>query len=175
MTDGDGTRADKPGRWRPLRTVLLGERGFTVPEKAGPSSPLAQRLELELAALDVDDDQVPPVVERPRTRGDCAGGERPCPWISCRHHIAIDVLDTGSLRITSDLDLEAMRSTCSLDIADAGEHTLEEVGMLLNLTRERVRQIESRGQRNAETALRRVHIRKDAIAFFTNRNRTQEL
>lgn len=33
--------------------------------------------------------------------------------------------------------------TCSLDVADSGENTLEDVGACLNVTRERVRQIES--------------------------------
>jgi hypothetical protein len=32
--------------------------------------------------------------------------------------------------------------TCTLDVADRGEHTLEEIGQLLGVTRERVRQIE---------------------------------
>jgi hypothetical protein len=35
-----------------------------------------------------------------------------------------------------------MRETCSLDVAAAGAHTLEQVGDLLNITRERVSQIE---------------------------------
>jgi hypothetical protein len=152
----------------------LGERGFTVPQHATPGSALASRLYEAMSVLEADDDLVELVeVERPRTRGDCAGGVRPCPFVGCRHHLAVDVLDTGSLRINGDLDLEAMRSTCSLDVADQGEHTLLEVGELLNLTRERVRQIESRGQRNAQTLLRRLHIREDAIAVFTHRE--QEL
>jgi hypothetical protein len=162
----DDTRAD----------MGLGDRGFTVPQHATPGSALASRLYAAMSVLDVeaDDDQVELAdVDRPRTRGDCAEGERPCPFVGCRYHLAVDVLDTGSLRITGDLDLEAMRSTCSLDVADQGEHTLLEVGELLNLTRERVRQIEERGRRNAEVLLRRVHVRRDAIPFLTNR--TQEL
>ena len=35
--------------------------------------------------------------------------------------------------------------TCSLDVADRGGITLEEVGEILNLTRERIRQVEVRG------------------------------
>lgn len=35
-----------------------------------------------------------------------------------------------------------MRHSCALDVADAGGSTLEEVGGILNLTRERIRQIE---------------------------------
>ncbi len=37
--------------------------------------------------------------------------------------------------------LETMKYTCALDVADAGEHTLEEVGELYGITRERIRQI----------------------------------
>ena len=35
--------------------------------------------------------------------------------------------------------------TCALDIADRGGITLEEVGEIMNLTRERIRQVEVRG------------------------------
>lgn len=27
---------------------------------------------------------------RPRTRGECVDGPRPCPWVDCRHHLASD-------------------------------------------------------------------------------------
>ncbi|HEX8907607.1 MAG TPA: sigma factor-like helix-turn-helix DNA-binding protein, partial [Anaeromyxobacteraceae bacterium] len=35
--------------------------------------------------------------------------------------------------------------TCALDVADRGGITLEEVGTIMNLTRERIRQVETRG------------------------------
>jgi DNA-directed RNA polymerase sigma subunit (sigma70/sigma32) len=35
--------------------------------------------------------------------------------------------------------------SCALDIADRGGITLEEVGEIMNLTRERIRQLETRG------------------------------
>ena len=38
-----------------------------------------------------------------------------------------------------------MKETCSLDVADRGGLTLEEVGEILNLTREAIRLIEVRG------------------------------
>jgi DNA-directed RNA polymerase sigma subunit (sigma70/sigma32) len=42
--------------------------------------------------------------------------------------------------------------TCALDIAEDGPHTLEEIGDLINVSRERVRQI-------IEMALRRIYVR----------------
>lgn len=81
---------------------------------------------------------------RPRTRADCVGGQRPCPWAGCRHHLALDVTDAGSLKVYRD-DLEAMPDTCSLDVADRSEGvTLETVAQILGLTREAVRLIERR-------------------------------
>lgn len=35
--------------------------------------------------------------ERPRTRGDCEGGIRPCPYVSCKHNLFIDVVDEGGI------------------------------------------------------------------------------
>ncbi len=84
--------------------------------------------------------------DRPRTRGDCVEGPRPCPWISCRHHLAVDVsARTGSIKVNfPDIEPEELAESCSLDLADTGPTTLQEVGAAMNLTRERVRQIEIR-------------------------------
>jgi hypothetical protein len=85
-------------------------------------------------------------VERPRTRGDCAGGERPCLWVSCKHHLYLDVNpETGSVKLNfPDVEPEDMVASCALDVAERGGVTLEEVGEIMNLTRERIRQIEVR-------------------------------
>ena len=45
-----------------------------------------------------------------------------------------------------DLDVWELEDTCALDVADRGGITLEEVGEILNLTRERIRQVEVRGR-----------------------------
>lgn len=84
---------------------------------------------------------------RPTTREDCRTAERPCPYISCKYHLYLDVNpETGSIKINfPDLDVWEMSETCALDVADRGGITLEEVGELLNLTRERIRQVEVHG------------------------------
>lgn len=85
--------------------------------------------------------------DRPKTRGDCRDDQRPCPWVSCKHHLYLDVNpETGSIKINfPDLEPWELKHTCSLDVAERGGITLEEVGEIANLTRERVRQIEVRG------------------------------
>ena len=86
-------------------------------------------------------------VERPVTRADCQGGERPCPFVSCKHHLYLDVsARTGAIKLNfPDLEVWEMSETCALDIADRGGATLEEVGAIMNLTRERIRQVEVKG------------------------------
>lgn len=85
--------------------------------------------------------------ERPKTRSECAQGTRPCPFVSCRHHLYLEVNEkTGSIKLNfPDLDVHEMKETCALDVADRGGVTLEEIGEILNLTRERIRQLESKG------------------------------
>lgn len=87
---------------------------------------------------------------RPRTRGECVDGPRPCPWVSCRHHLFLDLTEhvgeplptARILRTTPYGELDAMPETCSLDVADRGPNTLEQVGEVLGVSRERIRQIE---------------------------------
>ena len=91
----------------------------------------------------------PPVedAERPHTREDCRDAPRPCPWVACKHHLYLDINPrTGSIKINfPDLEPWELAHTCALDVADNGALTLEEIGLITNLTRERVRQVEVRG------------------------------
>ncbi len=107
----------------------------------------SQILSRHLRVFDEEMVSYPKGAERPRTRGDCLEGGsnaiRPCPWISCRHHLAIDVTKSGSVSLPwRDTPLEELEETCSLDVAERGGMTLEDVGALMNVTRERTRQLE---------------------------------
>ena len=90
-------------------------------------------------------------VEKPKTRSDCAFVPRPCPFVSCRHHLYLDVSPrTGSIKLNfPDLDVDELKNSCSLDVAEAGALTAEDLGEVMNLTRERVRQLERRGLAHA--------------------------
>ena len=84
---------------------------------------------------------------RPKTRAECIDGPRPCPFVSCKYHLYLDVkTDTNSIKLNfPHLLVSEMEHSCSLDVAERGGLTLEEVGHILNLTRERVRQVEVAG------------------------------
>lgn len=101
------------------------------------------REELRVGAL-----MYPPVdVPRPRMRMECKEEMRPCPWVACKHHLYLDINpETGSIKINfPDLEPWELKHTCALDVAERGGITLEEVGEIMNLTRERIRQVEVRG------------------------------
>jgi len=62
-----------------------------------------------------------PVLERPRTRAECADGPRPCPWVSCRHHLYGYVDAVGHYRVAKPwLHPWELAESCSLDVAEQG-------------------------------------------------------
>lgn len=97
---------------------------------------------------------------KPRTRAECADAPRPCPFVSCKHHLFIDVSPrTGAIKLNfPDLEVWEMGESCALDVADRGGATLEDVGAIMNLTRERIRQVEVK-------ALAKLEALKDMMAL----------
>lgn len=98
----------------------------------------------------------------PATWGDCqqralGTPSNPCAYLRCRYNLLVDVdPSTGSYKITwPDLagghyrdEYEQLPAhTCALRVAEIGGMTLDEVGRVINVTRERVRQIETRALR----------------------------
>lgn len=115
---------------------------------------------------------------RPRTRDDCRGGDaRPCPWVGCRHHLALVLANVSGRRRAGYIALEGanaghlgrrrllanapahevarfvddalealprMSATCALDVAERGEHTVEEVADYLSLGVTEVKDIQTR-------------------------------
>lgn len=156
-------------------------------------------------------------IGRPRKRADCVGGQRPCPWLGCRHNLIMELAHDGvifnsgrgstwrgakprgitsrtgpkraaavvdlalqwwndeveeyelamaeydQLRAKAEIDgTEAelppeprMAYSCTLDVVDDvhagrwqlddGKMLLEDIGDIMHVTRERVRQIETSG------------------------------
>lgn len=86
-----------------------------------------------------------PVLQRPSVRKECADVPRPCPFVSCRHNMYLDISRRGIVQIAHpDLTPDQMdpRYSCVLDIADRGAIVLDRIAEIMGLTRERVRQIE---------------------------------
>jgi len=79
----------------------------------------------------------------PNTRAECAGGARPCPLVSCRYHLLLDVAEDGRLFVSREMDegdagsivdaLASMPETCALDVADRGGASAVEIGEMLQM------------------------------------------
>jgi hypothetical protein len=84
--------------------------------------------------------------------------------VSCRHHLYLDVNRKGGVKLNfPDLEPWDMVESCSLDVADRGGETLETVGALMNVTRERIRQLEEKASAKALPALKKLGITKDDL------------
>ncbi|MEZ4467035.1 MAG: sigma factor-like helix-turn-helix DNA-binding protein [bacterium] len=144
---GDGlpvSRLQDPEDERPRPGKKGRRRSRTIATKRLTREELALAEELETFNYD-----------RPALRSQCVDGPRPCPYVSCKHHLYLDVNpETGSIKLNfPDLEVWEMEHTCALDVAERGGITLEDVGEILNLTRERIRQVEVKGlQKLRETA-----------------------
>jgi len=145
-TDGDGAVIDnvlalaaKPAHRQMTREQRRSRRKRDVRARTISVKRMTKR-ELEIGRL------LYPETDywKPRTRAECANGVRPCPFISCKHHLYIDVsARTGAIKLNfPDLEVWEMNESCALDVADRGGTTLEDVGAIMNLTRERIRQLE---------------------------------
>jgi hypothetical protein len=115
-----------------------------------------------MQAEDVEDEEEPfDPPPRPRTRADCEDGPRPCPYVGCKWNLYLDVNPkTGSIKLNFP-DREPWEmppdASCVLDVAEQRE-TLEAVGEMLNLTRERIRQITSRLDRRLRIRFKKAGI-----------------
>ena len=141
--DGDGDRAITAADMPEVSRKVRRRRRRTRPRSKTIAMKRLTREELRQGAL-----MYPPVdIPRPTSRAECREEMRPCPWVACKHHLYLDINpETGSIKINfPDLEPWELKHTCALDVAERGGITLEEVGEIMNLTRERIRQVEVRG------------------------------
>jgi hypothetical protein len=141
--DGDGDPAITAAGMPEVSRKVRRRRRRTRPRSKTIAMKRLTREELRQGAL-----MYPPVdIPRPTSRAECREEMRPCPWVACKHHLYLDINpETGSIKINfPDLEPWELKHTCALDVAERGGITLEEVGEIMNLTRERIRQVEVRG------------------------------
>ncbi|HEX4476959.1 MAG TPA: hypothetical protein VH142_17840 [Polyangiaceae bacterium] len=133
-------------RSRRKRTVR--SRSISVQRLAGSDTESRQR-----RATRIEDG-------RPSSRGECIGGPRPCPFVSCKYHLYIDVSPrTGSIKLNfPDLEVWDLSESCVLDVADREGSAPEHLGLVMNLTRERIRQLEV-------SAFAKIEALRDAVAL----------
>lgn len=86
-----------------------------------------------------------PTDPRPRTRGECQAGPRPCPWVGCRWHLAWEMpvfRDALELGISADVLaglVMGMEHTCALDFDGKGI-TERELARCLGVSRQCINQ-----------------------------------
>lgn len=77
-----------------------------------------------------------PVLTRPRTRAECAGQPRPCPWVSCQHHLYGSIDHRGHYVIAQPwLEPHELEHSCALDVAENEGVTQEDAAMMAGIHR----------------------------------------
>ena len=111
---------------------------------------------------------------RPKVRSECENGERPCPFVSCKYHLYLDVNpETGSIKLNfPDSEVWELEETCALDVAMRGLNgieTLSEIKRLKPLTEV----IMLTGQATVESAIEGMKL--GAYDFLLKPTQTEEL
>lgn len=111
---------------------------------------VVSRSALKRVHLHVVEEELP---ELPITRDECADVPRPCPFVSCRFSLYLDVTTKGGLRFAfpglEPGDMPAGAS-CALDVAERGGMAEEDVAAAMNVSRRWVQKIEARAFRKLE-------------------------
>jgi hypothetical protein len=80
---------------------------------------------------------------RPLRRGDCRDVPRPCPFVSCKQNLFLDVTRTGRIRLNYPmLEPDQVPESCALDLADQGVTPLGHVAQIFGVTRQYVQMLE---------------------------------
>lgn len=93
-----------------------------------------------------DQPRLVPVHDRPKTRADCSGVPRPCPYVGCKYNTYLEVKKNGSILFRKpglEPDEVDPLNSCVLDIIDrSGSVSCEEAGEALGVTRHQVASVE---------------------------------
>jgi hypothetical protein len=143
----------------PVLKADLDEREERLRSKTMSRKEMAREMRKRRALGEIDSEEAALIRElnesRPKMRSECLSSPRPCVFVSCKYNLYLDVNpETGSVKLNfRDKEIWELEYTCALDVAEKGGITLEEVGELMNLTRERIRQVETRGLEKVRTTI----------------------
>jgi len=95
------------------------------------------------------------------TRADCKDLPRPCPHTACRYHMT----NEAPAGVGHPNSRTHKADVCVADLLDAEPHphTLDEIGELFGVTRERIRQIQAKALRKLKRACIQEGIDPDAF------------
>jgi len=102
---------------------------------------------------------------------------RPCVFVGCRPNLYLDVTENGSIKMTRpELEPQEMRASrsCVLDVASGGPLRLDDTGHALDVSRERVRQLEVVALANLRTNLKAAGIEDDSLRDLADRDQDCE-
>ncbi len=76
-------------------------------------------------------------MKKPTTRAECAGIPRPCPFVSCRYNLYLDVsTKTGRIKYNfPGVEVCDMKESCALDVAERGGLPGYEVARIMGIKR----------------------------------------
>lgn len=122
------------------------------------------------AALRDDPPEHPGPCPTPRACGhddaEMVRRSRPCLFVACSLNPYLDVTEAGKLKWNfpqrEPWEMPATES-CALDVADEGEHTLEDVGARIGLVRERANQILKSTYQGLKPTMRALGIDPETI------------
>lgn len=106
----------------------------------------------------------------PVNRGECDEQSRPCPFVTCKHHLLVEVSSNGKLSKRFEFDeadedsiaeaLQAMPETCVLDAAGS-ELSYKEIGAIMNLNHVYVYQVATGALLKAQAEILRIESEVD--------------
>jgi predicted DNA-binding protein (UPF0251 family) len=153
-TEGIFTRKGTPWVSGSIRWILL-NAGKIANSSPRPRSATRNRLSsferAELEQMERVERGALFLARRPRRRGECEGHPGFCPFFRCKYNLGLDVdPENGTVKVAfpegpperMEVDVDRMGPSCALDLADKGGLTMEEVGDAMNITRQRVEQLE---------------------------------
>ena len=107
----------------------------------------------------------------PLTRAECIDGPRPCPWVACRHHLALEAAQYRSQiypRTDDVLDGVIDDPSCSLDY-EYDPQSLNQIALIFGVDRSVMHRVFWSGMRQVEARNPDVHAELHKIYHWSRK------